>query len=268
MFAAQLHRKLNREEESLEDLLTSNVFGIWRYLPAEAGLFQFLSTARNAAGAKLLVERADRVMTFWPWLTEKAAHRVQPDLLIEIGNQSETDLLLLVESKYLSGKSSFPDDGPLPSDQLAREMDNLRRIANRRGIEEYALLYVTADTAFPHTDIQESTEELAAKTGDGDSERFYWTSWRYLPGPLRSCLFEPKQITDPDTQCACDLADVLQRRISLSAFDPTQVGNIHACSMGDLFLRKPYSRPQFNRPNRAAADLVLNGCLDCPPVTA
>ncbi len=34
----------------MEDLLTSNVFGLWRYLPAELGLLQLLETAKNCEG--------------------------------------------------------------------------------------------------------------------------------------------------------------------------------------------------------------------------
>ena len=37
----------------MEDLLTSNVFGLWRYLPAELGLLQLLETVRNAKGKAL-----------------------------------------------------------------------------------------------------------------------------------------------------------------------------------------------------------------------
>ena len=47
MFIAQIRNKLTRKEEQMEDLLTSNVFGLWRYLPAELGLLQLLETAKG-----------------------------------------------------------------------------------------------------------------------------------------------------------------------------------------------------------------------------
>jgi hypothetical protein len=50
MFIAQIRNKLTRQEEQMEDLLTSNVFGLWRYLPAELGLLQLLETAKNCEG--------------------------------------------------------------------------------------------------------------------------------------------------------------------------------------------------------------------------
>ena len=49
MFIAQIRNKLTRQEEHMEDLLTSNVFGLWRYLPAELGLLQLLETAKGKA---------------------------------------------------------------------------------------------------------------------------------------------------------------------------------------------------------------------------
>jgi len=47
MLQAMLHGKLTRKEESMEDLLTSNAFGLMKYLPPEAALFPFLSLAKD-----------------------------------------------------------------------------------------------------------------------------------------------------------------------------------------------------------------------------
>ncbi len=48
MLQAMIHGKLTREEEGLEDLLTSNTFGLMKYLPPEAVLLPFLSLANEA----------------------------------------------------------------------------------------------------------------------------------------------------------------------------------------------------------------------------
>jgi hypothetical protein len=45
MLQAMLHHKLTREEESMEDLLTSNTFGLMKYLPYEMALLPFLRKA-------------------------------------------------------------------------------------------------------------------------------------------------------------------------------------------------------------------------------
>ena len=216
MFLAQLHRKLTRDESDMEDLLTSNVFGTWRYVPADLGLLQFLGTARNCSGERLkLPESASIEMSFWPWLKESGAKGTEPDVFMDIQGVDGQRLLVLVEAKYLSRKSSFPDDLPLPNDQLAREMDNLRRVARRRDVMGYALLYVTASSAIPWADLRESAEELAAKTGSGDSDCFYWTSWRFLPTILSEILGLGCNVYA--AAILTDLATIL-RRLGLVAF--------------------------------------------------
>ncbi len=54
MLAAQIHGKLKREEEYLEDLLTSNVFGSIQYIPPEDGLVPILSAAERVDGSQPL----------------------------------------------------------------------------------------------------------------------------------------------------------------------------------------------------------------------
>ena len=47
MLEAQLHGKLTRDQENLEDILTSNVFGSIKYISAEKGLTCILRNAEN-----------------------------------------------------------------------------------------------------------------------------------------------------------------------------------------------------------------------------
>ena len=186
MFAAQIRNKLTRSEEDMEDLLTSNVFGIWRYMPPQVGLLQFLQTAKRLD--KVSPFRLNSIVTadlqFWPWLQEGDDKGAEPDVLIEMSTYDQQKWLVLIESKYLSGKSSLPTskkESLQPTDQLAREMYNLRRKAQRESFTEYALIYVTAHTIMPKSDIQEAIDELTEKTGDGSADHFYWTTWRILP---------------------------------------------------------------------------------------
>ena len=93
-------------------------------------------------------------------------------------------LLLLIEVKYLSGKSSFMNDGPLPNDQLAREWDNLvGLIAESDGMENAIpyLLYVTADFGFPSKDVEEARTEFAMKRLGRRQPDVLWIPWRQLP---------------------------------------------------------------------------------------
>ena len=189
MFITQIRNKLTRSEEDMEDLLTGNVFGVWRYLPNEiidVGLLRFLKTACRLDGVNFagpdFINTID--LKFWPWIQEGDAKGAEPDVLIEIVSSDLRKWLLLIEAKYLSPKSSFADDFDRPNDQLAREMLNLRRIAQNQAFDDYALIYVTAHTLIPKVDIEEAISELATKTGDGTHDKFYWTTWRMLPNIL------------------------------------------------------------------------------------
>jgi hypothetical protein len=191
MFIAQIRNKLTRQEEQMEDLLTSNVFGLWRYLPAELGLLQLLETAKNCEGQGIPMpyEVAETHLDFWPWLREGASKGCEPDVLIDLVGSDGKKCLVLIEAKHLSGKSSIATnvtDEPLPTDQLAREMLNLRLLAQRNSADSHALVYVTSDAGLPIKDLSDAITELTDKTGVGSADQFYWTSWRVLPQILRA----------------------------------------------------------------------------------
>ena len=187
MYVAQIHRKLSRTEERMEDLLTSNVFGLWRYLSYDLGLTQFPNTSTNLDGDRLQLPEllVETELEFWPWLHEVDTKGSEPDVLIKVTGEDGSRHLLLIESKYHSGKSSGADEEILPNDQLAREMQNLRQIAKRQAFDSYALVYVTADALIPRGDLEESIEELGRKTGMPSREQFFWTTWLQMPQILQ-----------------------------------------------------------------------------------
>lgn len=233
MFIAQLKNKFTRSEEDMEDLLTSNVFGIWRYLPPQLGLEQFLGTARRQDGTVLmdLGEITEIKLDFWPWYKRTDTMRGgQPDILIEVANSTSQKYLFLIESKFLSDKSDVdPTPYPsLPSDQLAREMQILRDVANSAHIENYALIYLTAHTCFPKQDIQEAICDLFVTTGEGSVDHFYWTSWRELPAILTDgqLLLEAHNLALGYERILTDL-NIIIHRLGLTFFEGfTSVPNI------------------------------------------
>ena len=54
MFQALIKGKLTRSEENMEDLLTSNVFGIFKYLPPSEALLPFIGEAIDLRGKRLV----------------------------------------------------------------------------------------------------------------------------------------------------------------------------------------------------------------------
>jgi hypothetical protein len=191
MLQAQLHGKLTRAEKDKEDLLTSNVFGSISYVPPQDGLIPLLSIAEkrdlknlndSSFPLKNIGKTIQQKYEFWPTLSEPGCNACEPDLLIEITNDENKQILILVEAKYKSGKSSeeSPSDDK-PYDQLAREWDNLVNIKNA---ELRYLLYITADIVYPVEDIKASQKEYKNKRGN--NIEVLWISWRMLPGLFKN----------------------------------------------------------------------------------
>lgn len=181
---AQLKGKLIREEEGMEDLITSNVFGSFKYVSPRRGLLPFLARATGDGGTKPLedlppVKACSYV--FWPRYGTADDVACEPDVLISIMQHNGTELHIMVEAKYRSPKSSFPSDGEQPTDQLAREWCVLEKIAG--GSDNAFLLFVTADYVRPWGQIRESQDELILKRGGRGN--ILWVSWRELPTILQ-----------------------------------------------------------------------------------
>src|SRR4051812_6030838 len=117
MIFAELHRKLgenySRAHERAEDLLTSTVFGLLRYLPPTDGLLAVLQRARGLVreeGAKTRprpgrfdVEGITAVrLDFWP----RWPGHGEPDLLLRLlDGAGAVRAVVLIEAKLHSPKS-------------------------------------------------------------------------------------------------------------------------------------------------------------------
>jgi hypothetical protein len=181
LLQAQLRGKLTRTEENMEDLLTSNVFGSIKYVPYEDGLLPLLANSQDENGDALTGINQSVLnihYDFWPRFRELGCEECEPDLLITIQYSNGQRVLVLVESKYLSDKSSVANDKEAPKDQLAREWDNLILKANQEHAKPI-LLYVTADFGYPRQSIEESCKEYQEKRKKDMS--VFWLSWRKLP---------------------------------------------------------------------------------------
>ncbi|GAF73101.1 unnamed protein product [marine sediment metagenome] len=184
MLQAMIHGKLTREEEGLEDLLTSNTFGLMKYLPPKAVLLPFLSLAKDPLRKHSLASwlqgaiKIERLL-FWPTLTHTDCFSCEPDVAIVFLHDDGTKTWVLIEAKYRSGKSSEAIVGiEKPNDQLAREFDNLKNISQHKGIMHYALVYLTTDYICPKNELEESANEYKQKRDS--SPNLYWLSWRML----------------------------------------------------------------------------------------
>lgn len=181
--------------ERMEDLLTSDIFGCMRYLPAKKALMPFLQTAYSIHG-DLLAVPSDVIKvhySFWPWL--KLAGRIpcEPDVVLGLETKEGSVHLILLEAKYYSGLSSEEDDRPEPNDQLARELDNLDAVScaalgwsTHSKIASRTLLFVTQDMGIPrHLLMQSLAEYTRKRKREGN---IFWASWRFFPSILEQSL--------------------------------------------------------------------------------
>lgn len=222
MIPALLNGKLSRDQENMEDILTSTVFGQLRYLPPEEGLAPFLDNivhkGHSSFPALVFGPSTTVKYKFWPRLreekfdeeTETQCHLCEPDVLLRVRGPDDYRVNLLVEAKLWSGKSSGPsEDDSAPTDQLAREWDNLVCLSAEENAAPF-LIYLTADFQYPEDKIQESQREFVKKRR-GAPFCCGWLSWRHLERTFR----------ESENPCLKDLAK-LCRRLDLRFFDGIQ----------------------------------------------
>jgi hypothetical protein len=184
---AILRGKLSRDNEQIEDILTSNVFGLLKY-SVTAPLLKFLSLARTPDGTVPLERVAsygDKVQInweFWPYWSIGGCLPCEPDVVLTLRVAGQAPTLVLIEAKLNSGKSRLADDAKVPVDQLAREWDNL--LAQAQDIEaQPVLVYLTGHFSMPRFEIRESEQEYIEMRGS--CPIIAWLSWRDLLPILR-----------------------------------------------------------------------------------
>jgi hypothetical protein len=191
MIDAELRGKLgadgSRAHDRAEDLLTSTVFGLLRYLPISEGLLPFLGRARPVQTGDLGshvrtepgwidLEGVTQVeLKFWPSFKEFG----EPDVLIHLRNTDRVIHLVLIEAKLFSPKSSKAgeEDGELAvedkpdPDQLVRYWQGLRRQQEVVAGASCSLIYLTSHGTPPLAELRDSVCRASGM-------RLAWLSWR------------------------------------------------------------------------------------------
>jgi hypothetical protein len=224
---AVLHGKLTREEEGMEDLLTSNTFGLMKYLPPKAVLIPFLSLARNFENQKLSGLLGDAIevehLHFWPFLAHPDCIGCEPDVDLLFRGKHGKRTWILIEAKYRSGKSSAAsEEDERPNDQLAREFDNLKKLSQKKKISRYALVYLTTDYTCPRVELKESINEYKKKRGLRPD--IYWLSWRMLFDALETVNIHEDQIVKDLTALLTRLNLTMFRRLRISGLRKVKWG--------------------------------------------
>ncbi len=215
MIEALLKGKLSRQQENMEDILTSIVLGSMKYFPPEKALMPFLSKAILASGERPFedIDIVSAKYKFWPQINENNCYACEPDAIITLLDKSKNKTIIMVEAKYQSGKSSYKDESDKPNDQLAREWSNLYRIANKYNANPY-LLYLTADFGYPFDEINESQKELIQK--NENEAQICWLSWRHF-----------SLIDFNDIELLSDISNILRYKYNLLFFENISINHIN-----------------------------------------
>lgn len=230
MIIAELRNKLSGDGIGLtdrsEDLLTSTVFGLLRYLPADAVLFRWLRGAKPLVdGGRPLIagDAVEARLEFWPRVRER-----EMDLsLVARGPSGEE--IVGIECKLGEGPSPAEPRPNLPErtvllrrgNQLADYWDAIRHdelhpiswtVSEK---PPRALLYLTADLVCPTDALEDALEHIRPEWRDEAARAFHWIHWQALPEVLRAFLAEEGDAYR--RQVAADLLALLERK-SLAHF--------------------------------------------------
>lgn len=203
--------------ERMEDLLTSDVFGAFKYLPPHLGILDFINTAINQdkKSFSLSLQPSRVEWVFWPYLQIPGAKNCEPDVLVSLEDKYGDSHIIMIEAKYYSSKSSQEDECNQPNDQLARELHNLQLLKPRDAgwsenitIKARTLVYITQNAGIPIIEINQSLDEYYIKRHD--KQDIFWTSWRFLPQLIESIIGRAEN----EYQAAIlqDLLDLLRRK--------------------------------------------------------
>jgi hypothetical protein len=257
MTLAEIHGKISETgtnlSERMEDLLTSDIFGCMRYLPAQKVLIPFLRRVRSFHGNTLsLPDKIIRVhYSFWPWLKLPGCIPCEPDVVLGLEMEGRQVNLVLVEAKYYSGLSSEEDERTEPNDQLARELDNLDIVScealgwkSHLEIASRTLLFITQDMGIPRALLAKSLAEYTRKRHkSGD---IYWASWRFLPSIVERSL--EKELLPESKAVLEDMLALLLRK-ELKMFGGVEpVAEYFASPEFYSFTPTKYSWPDISEP--------------------
>lgn len=179
MIQAELKGKVP-EVQNMEDVLTSNVFGLLKYISRSDVFVRILSYARSLSGKSLLdcidfdLNSYSKEFHFW----EQVGVYGEPDLIIKFRKDGEADLILCVEVKYYSPKSGEGDD-----DQLMRYFEGLMEFASLSQSNFLGVIYLTKYPS--RKEIADSLNCIGKKGITDADEKVFHLKWSEITEAIR-----------------------------------------------------------------------------------
>ena len=177
MYQAELCGKLSSKKEYSEDVLTSNIFSLFKYDDRRKYLKDFLSVL-NLQPSDSELNNAE--FLFW----HNYDNKTQPDVIMLVGNK-----YLLFEAKYFSLESN---------EQMKREIESGITEAKSMKMEFYYVA-INKDYSFNQSKFEYATKTL--------NDKFCWFNWQCVNSII------VKYINDGQASLmATDLYELLLRR--------------------------------------------------------
>lgn len=224
MIAAELNGKIPSVLQNYEDILTSSVIGIFQYLSSPRYLQFVLESSVNTNGTRLAFDSSIKEckFAFWPKLECS-----EPDVLIQLQTENDKEILICIEAKYWSDKSSnedlstdLSDRSNGQRDQLAREIEDIHKDSclrylnmNKNKLNSIILIYLTNHTYLPFQEMQESLQHIQGI--HFPKEKLYWLSWREVHNTISKIN---EYLTIQDSKLLIDLKKYLEKK-GLQSFD-------------------------------------------------
>lgn len=273
MLVAELYGKISLDKSPhhrMEDVLTSYVFSLYRYLNDLSVPLAFLQCAQNLGGRNLALEQINEISVFfWPRFTLVTSGFREADVLLLLAHPEKRRTAVVVEAKYESGltnRSENVTDSDNSMDeqiktadcyghQLADEFCGIKcggwlleKICqNIHQTERKLLLYVTGNYEMPKTELQEAIRHIEERRCGKKRERIdchieaerdiYWVSWRHLHKILSESTVH-KSSSAGESIMLRDLLSILELR-ELEWFS-TPFANLHPIDAYESFLKADF----------------------------
>ncbi len=188
---ADIYGKISKSgsnlSETLEDKLTGDIFGAFRYISANMLLIPFFRKAywinpkTNKKETLYLDFSGEPKMIFWP----RKYAGIEPDIEILFNQQTK----MFVEVKYKSGLSGDDNINEITdinnsNNQLIRQ---IRVLSRDTFYNQKILVYLTEDGSYPY-EIMDRVSTITLNGNVLSKVRIYWLSWHNLTSIAQNLL--------------------------------------------------------------------------------
>jgi hypothetical protein len=202
VFEAEIKGKIP-EIENMEDILTSTVFGLLKYISEKKVLLSIINQAKTISDEKFqdccdidLFKYTPEII-FWKNIPIYG----EPDLIIKFKFPNKPELLLCIEVKYYSSKSGEGED-----DQLGRYFEALDQTAFETDAQFLGIIYLTK---YPATEELKDTLQYIEQKGFINFKRkIFHLSWFEITTTIKE--FDKSILKERDKMIIDDLLEYLQ----------------------------------------------------------